>query len=146
MIVCSGGGHLAEAQRLMPAFDGCRTSLVTYRNARGSAPISGVPTYLVENIGASPVRLLRAIPTMLRAIVVERPNLIVSTGSEIAIPFFYLAKFLPIKTLFVESWCRVRTPSGTARLVYPVADRFLVQWEPLLTHFGSKAEFAGRVL
>ena len=133
-------------QRLLPALDGCRLSLVTYRSARGSSPIAGIPAYLVENIGASPIRLLRALPVFTQAILRERPDVIVSTGSEIAIPFFYVAKVLRIKTLYIESWCRVRTPSGTGRLVYPVADRFLVQWEPLLDRFGPKAEFGGRVL
>jgi UDP-N-acetylglucosamine:LPS N-acetylglucosamine transferase len=103
-------------------------------------------TYLVENIGNSPVRLLKALPTFMRALIRERPDVIVSTGSEIAIPFFYLAPLLGIKTLFIESWCRVETPSGTARLVYAVANRFFVQWEPLLAKFGSKAEYHGRML
>jgi UDP-N-acetylglucosamine:LPS N-acetylglucosamine transferase len=94
----------------------------------------------------SPIRLLRALPTFIGALRRERPDVIASTGSEIAIPFFYLAQILRIKTLYVESWCRVRTPSGTGRLVYPVADRFFVQWEPLLERFGPKAEYGGRVL
>lgn len=146
MLVCSAGGHLAEIQRILPAFHGCRLSLVTYRSSRGPRPIEGIPAYLVENIGTSPIRLLRALPMFVRAIWLERPQVIVSTGSEIAIPFFYLARVLGIKPLYIESWCRVRTPSGTGRFVYPVADRFFVQWEPLLDRFGPKAEFGGRVL
>jgi UDP-N-acetylglucosamine:LPS N-acetylglucosamine transferase len=146
MLVCSAGGHLAEMQRLLPAFDGCRLSLVTYRSSRGPRPIDGVTTYLVENIGSSPIRLLRALPAFIRALWCERPHVIVSTGSEIAIPLFYLARSLGIKTLYIESWCRVRTPSGTGRLVYPVADRFFVQWEPLLERYGPRAELSGRLL
>lgn len=190
MLVCSAGGHLAEMQRILPAFDGCQLSLVTYRSSRDSRPLDDVttllvdkinlslrpvrllravptylrvrspkrvdvtiademdhvPLYLVENIGISPLRLLQALPTFLRALWRERPAVIVSTGSEIAIPFFYLGRMLGIKTLYVESCCRVRTPSGTGRLVYPVADRFFVQWESLLERFGPKAEFGGRVL
>jgi UDP-N-acetylglucosamine:LPS N-acetylglucosamine transferase len=137
---------MAEMQRLLPAFEGCRLSLVTYRSSRGSMPIDGVTTYLVANIGASPYRLLKAVPAFMRALWRERPHVIVSTGSEIAIPFFYIAPVLRIRTLFIESWCRVRTPSGTGRLVYPVADRFLVQWDPLLGRYGPKAKLGGRVL
>ncbi len=90
--------------------------------------------------------MLLAMPTFIYAIAKERPTIIVSTGSEIAIPFFYLGRLLGIATLFIESWCRVKTPSGTGRLVYPVATHFLVQWEPLLERYGSKARFRGRVL
>lgn len=115
MLVCSAGGHLAEMLRILPAFDGCRLSLVTYRSSRGARPIEGIPTYLLENIGTSPFRLLRALPMFVRALWLERPNVIVSTGSEIAIPFFYLARVLRIKTLTTDlPPLREVSPPGTA--------------------------------
>ncbi len=144
-LVCSAGGHLTEIARLLPAFDGDELVLVTYRSSRGDEPLPGIRTYLVENIGMSPWRLVRALPTILRVLLRERPDLIVSTGSEIAVPFFYLARLLRIGTIYIETWCRVRTPSGTGRLVYRVADRFYVQWEPLLRLYGPKAQYAGRI-
>jgi len=146
MLVCSAGGHLAELERLRPALDGHRLSLVTYHSPRGPEPMPGVRTYLIENIGTSPRKLLKGLPTIMRAIVRERPGAIISTGSEIAIPFFYLAKLMRIHSLYIESWCRVRTPSGTGRFVYPIVDRFFVQWPGLLDRYGSKAELRGRVL
>lgn len=143
--VCSAGGHLAELLRVRDAFAGDEEVLVTYHSGRGSEPIPGVRTYFVENIGLSARKLARALPTIVRVLLRERPDLIVSTGSEIAVPFFYLAPLLRIKTIYIESWCRVRTPSGTGKLVYPVADRFFVQWEPLLGVYGRKAEYRGRI-
>ena len=129
----------------MPAFAGHRIALLSYHSPRGAQPIPGLPTYLVENIGTSPVRLLRALPTILRAFIVERPNVVVSTGSEIAIPVFYLARLLRCRLIFIESWCRVRTPSGTGKLVQPIVDELFVQWPSLLDVYGPKAEHAGRV-
>lgn len=41
------------------------------------------------------------------------------------------AEFLRLRTIFVESWARVRTLSFTGKLLLPFADRFLVQW-PML--------------
>jgi UDP-N-acetylglucosamine:LPS N-acetylglucosamine transferase len=147
MLVCSAGGHLAELERLTAAFVGHDLSLVTYFGPRGAEPMAGIgTTYLIENIGASPLKLLRGLPTILRALLRERPDAIVSTGSEIAIPFFYLARLLRIHSLYIESWCRVRTRSGTGRFVYPIVDRFFVQWPALLEQYGSKAELMGRVL
>jgi beta-1,4-N-acetylglucosaminyltransferase len=146
MLVCSAGGHLAELERLRAAFDGHQLSLVTYHGPRGNEPMPGIRTYLIDNIGASPRKLLKGLPTILRSLLRERPDVIVSTGSEIAIPFFYLAKVLRIHSLYIESWCRVSTPSGTGRLVYPIVDRFFVQWPGLLERYGSKAKLMGRVL
>ena len=147
MLVCSPGGHLAQLERLLEAFDGHELSLVTYRSPRGPRPIPSVSnTYLVPYIGTNPIRLLGAMPTFLRALYRQRPQVLVSTGSEIAIALFFIAKLVGMKTLYIESLSRVRSRSGTGRIVYHLADRFFVQWEPLLEHYWPKAEFRGRVV
>ena len=69
-----------------------------------------------------------------------------STGSEIAIPAFYIAKLMGIQTIFIESWSRAATRSGTGKIVYPVSDIFLVQWPDLLLLYGSKAKYVGAVI
>jgi hypothetical protein len=33
----------------------------------------------------------------------------------------------------------------TGKVVYPICDVFLVQWERLLKEYGTKAQFKGRV-
>ena len=75
----------------------------------------------------------------------ERPDYIISTGSEIAIPPFLIAKMTKAKTVFIESWCRTKTRSGTGKILYPFADLFLVQWPELLHHYGPKARYEGGV-
>ena len=70
-----------------------------------------------------------------------------STGSEIAILAFFLGKFFfRTKLIFLETVTRPKTPSFTARIVYPMTDLFLVQWETLLEKFGPKAQYRGRIL
>lgn len=36
-----------------------------------------------------------------------------------------------LRTVFVESWARVRTISLSGKILLPFADRFLVQWPAL---------------
>ena len=67
----------------------------------------------------------------LRTIRKEKPDLIISTGAAIAVPFFYLGKLFRVKTVFIEVFDRVDTSTMTGRLVYPVADRFVVEWEEM---------------
>jgi beta-1,4-N-acetylglucosaminyltransferase len=90
--------------------------------------------------------MTRAFLSTFRILAKEKPKLIVSTGSEIAIPAFYLAKLFRIKTIFIESWTRFIEPSGTGKMVYPVADIFLVQWERLLDKYGRKAKYEGAII
>jgi UDP-N-acetylglucosamine:LPS N-acetylglucosamine transferase len=103
-------------------------------------------TYLIQNIGTNPVRLLLAFFWSFCILRREKPAVVLSMGAEIAIPFFYCARLLGINTVFIESWCRVQTLSRTAKLVYPVADVFWVQWPQLLDRCGPKAQFKGAVL
>lgn len=58
-----------------------------------------------------------------------RPELVVSSGAGVALPFFLLAKPLRIKTVFIEAYERIDAPSLTARLCYPLADLFCLQWD-----------------
>jgi beta-1,4-N-acetylglucosaminyltransferase len=143
-LVCSHGGHLTEMFALMEAFSGEEIVLVTYESPR----TRHLPhrTYLMPNIGTSPRRMLAALQRFVAIYRKERPELIISTGSEIAIPAFYSAKLMGIPTIFVESWCRVRTTSLSGRLVYPVADQFLVQWPELERLYGRKARYVGAVI
>jgi beta-1,4-N-acetylglucosaminyltransferase len=142
-LVCSHGGHLTELLEVMEAFEGHEIVFVTYDSARTRRLEN---KYLLPNIGTNPFRMAVAFATIWRILWREKPDAIVSTGAEIAIPAFYIAKVLGIKTIFIEAWTRVYKPTGTGRIVYPVADVFLVQWEELLPSYGPKARYEGGVL
>ncbi len=145
-LVCSHGGHLTEMLELREAFVDHETFFVTYASERTAQLAQTERVYQVDNIGTSPWRLLRTVPAAWQILRLERPAAVVSTGSEIALPFFYLAPLLRIRTVFVESVCRVSTVSQTGRLVYPVASRFYVQWPELARVYGHKARYAGGLL
>jgi len=61
----------------------------------------------------------------------EKPDLIISSGAAIAIPFFYLGKFFGSKLIYIEVFDRIDKLTITGRLAYVVADCFIVQWEEL---------------
>ena len=127
-LVCTHGGHLTEILHLTEAFEGHETFFITYDSPRTRE--LGC-RYLLRNIGKNPLLMALTCLKTYRILRKEKPRLIVSTGSEIAIPAFYLSRFLGINTVFVESWTRVAQPTGTGKIVYPVTDIFLVQWERL---------------
>lgn len=141
-LVCADGGHLTEILQLMDAFEGHETFFVTYRSTRSESLKN---KYLFENTGKNHLKILFSILPILKILRKEKPDLIVSTGGEIAIPVFYIAKLLGIKTIFLDSWSRVDEPTMTGKIVYQVADVFLVQWKQLLRKYGKKAEYWGAV-
>jgi UDP-N-acetylglucosamine:LPS N-acetylglucosamine transferase len=145
-LVCSHGGHLTEMLELVEAFEGHDLFFVTYCSGRVKGLEQCYRVYALGNIGANPFRMLGSLPMTWHVLQHERPSVLVSTGSEIAIPFFVVAKTLGIRTVFIESCCRVTSPSGTGKLLYPLADVFLVQWPQLLTAYGPKARYEGGLL
>jgi len=145
-LVCSHGGHLTETLQILDGFKGHEIFFITYFSSRDDEVMSIAPAYFCRNIGERIHLFLWAFIWGLWVLLKEKPNVVFSTGAEIAIPFFFWAKLLGIKTLFLESWCRVRTPSRTARLAYHLVDKFWVQWPQLAEQCGSKAEYRGAVI
>lgn len=50
-----------------------------------------------------------------------------------------------MRTIYVESWARVKTLSLSGRILLPLVDRFLVQW-PHAVGTGSRAEYVGTLV
>ena len=59
----------------------------------------------------------------------ERPDIIISSGAAVAVPFFYLGKLFGAKLIYIEVFDRIDKPTLTGKLVYPIVDKFIVQWE-----------------
>ncbi len=145
-VVCSHGGHLTEVLRIADAFLGRRVVWVTHPaiQTRTLRPVHFVPNY-----GETTLGLLQTLTaSFLKAVWIlskERPDVILTTGAELAIPFCWVGKFMGIRIVYIESLTRVQSKSGSGRAIYPIADRFFVQWKELLPKYGPKAEYRGRV-
>ena len=152
-ILCSPGGHMTEALSVLEAFDGHDVFLMTnkFPTVDGFAHKDIKNVYYLKFFGFGFVRtMLTCLYNSLLCIKIfvrERPSVIFSTGSDITVPAFYLGKLLfRCKLVYLESLTRVHTASLNARAVYWISDLFLVQWEQLLSVFGKKAQFTGRLL
>lgn len=137
-LTCSHGGHLTEILQLMNAFEGHDVFFITYE---GATTKNLDKKYTFSNFGEHYLRALYNLPRLIYIFIKEKPKLVISTGAEIAVPIFYLAKLFRCKTIFIESWTRVCKPTVTGKLVYPISDVFLVQWPELLEKYGKKAQY-----
>jgi beta-1,4-N-acetylglucosaminyltransferase len=140
LFVCSGGGHLAELRAITPAFDGLENVLVSYPGPAVTADFHRACTVPAPlSVG----RVLTLCAAALRIVRAERPAVIVSAGSEITIPFFIWGKLFGAKLIYLESGAQVYSLSITGRLVYPLADLFLVQWKYLAGQRYRRARYVG---
>jgi len=151
-IIVSGGGHLDEALAVMNAFCGHEVILISYRLSTlvSYRHPSIQKIYFVSLASSAGIGLyLNFVLNFFQFMFIflkERPKILFSTGSEIAVIPFFLGKILfRSRLIFLETLTRVKNPSFTASMVYSITDLFLVQWETLLS-IGPKARFAGRII
>lgn len=84
------------------------------------------------------------LPLAWRTIRKQDPDVILSTGAALAVPFFLLGKLLGRRLVYVESLTRVEGLSLSGRLVYPLADAFFVQWPQAAR--GARLRYEGSVI
>lgn len=145
--VASSGGHWEELMCIKSIAEEHDTFYVTEEG--GQARDSSL-----ENIHLLPQinrrqkdflwRFLKLMISAGRIIFREKPDVVVTTGALISFPFCLYAKVIGAKVVYIETFARVNDRSLTGRLVYPLADLFLVQWESLL-EFYPKAKYVGGV-
>ena len=74
----------------------------------------------------------------------EKPDLIISTGADVALASCFIGKLLGKKVIFIESFCRPIKPGITGKLVYQIADLLLYQWKALKKYY-KQGIYAGPV-
>ena len=129
-LVGSSGGHLTHLLRLEPWWIGRDHFWVTFKKPDAIGALEGERTYWCHYpTNRNLWNLIRNGILAVRILWTERPTLIISSGAAVAVPFFYLGKFVfRCKTLYIEVVDRVDRPTLTGRLVRPVTDQYVVQW------------------
>lgn len=73
-----------------------------------------------------------------------RPDVIVSTGANTAVPMCYMGFIFRKKVIFIESFAKREGKTLAGKLVYPIATTFIVQWESMKKYY-PKAKFYGGI-
>ena len=129
-LVGSSGGHLTHLYMLKPFWENKDRFWVTFdkEDARSLLDKEKMyPCYYPTN--RSLKALLKNTKIAWEILQKEKPDLIISCGAAVAVPFFYLGKLFGAKLVYIEVFDRIDKPTVTGKMVYPVTDRFIVQWE-----------------
>lgn len=78
----------------------------------------------------------------IRIVLKYKPAVIISTGSYIAVPLFWVGKIFGAKLVFIESNAMVYSKTTTGKLVGWISDKIIVQWPEMLKVY-PKAEYWG---
>lgn len=129
LLVGSSGGHLDHLIRLEPWWRDLRRHWVTFELRDAQSRLAGEPvTWAHYPTTRNIPNLLRNLRLAVKVLRRERPDVIVSTGAGLALPFFVLARLFGARTVYLEVYDRITSRTMTGRLCRPFTDLFFVQW------------------
>ena len=146
-ISCSPGGHLTEALQILPSLKKHKVFFYTIDVEHTRKSLSKYKKYLIPNPVRNPLKYLFVILHSLTVLLKERPNAVISFGAGPSLPISLLGKLLfGSRLIYVECSAQVYEPSLTAKMIYPFADLFFVQWKYLKEKLGDKAIYGGLLI
>lgn len=149
LFISSTGGHLTELLQLAPMFDTYDAYIVTEKTKSNSSLkqrygkkmnylVYGTKEHLFSYLFIFAYNWLKSLILYLKV----RPQAIVTTGTHTALPMCYIAHFFKKKVIYIETFANSQSPTQAGKLIYPVADLFIVQWESMLQYY-PKAVLGG---
>uniref|UniRef100_A0A1L8E1L3 UDP-N-acetylglucosamine transferase subunit ALG14 n=3 Tax=Nyssomyia neivai TaxID=330878 RepID=A0A1L8E1L3_9DIPT len=170
MIVLGSGGHSTEMIEIVEKMDPLRYSPRCYVLARGDTRSSEAAKEMENKRSATNFRIVGikrsrslhqsfitsifstiwATYECLPLILTFRPELVLCNGPGTCVPICLLTFFLdglwpwrePVRIVFIESFCRVKSLSLTGKILTWFVDLFVVQWPGLAT---PKTKYVGRI-
>ena len=148
LFISSTGGHLNELLQLKQLFKKYDSYIITektkstkslkYKYNNVYYLVYGTKDHLFKFIFKFIFNIFKSFYLFLKI----RPKVIITTGTHTAVPMCYIGKLFRRKIIYIETFANSETKTLTGKLVYPIADEFIVQWESMLKLY-PKAIFGG---
>lgn len=139
VFISSTGGHLTELLELRSLFKKYDYHIITEKTKSNASlkneykeKISylayGTKEHMLGYIFIFPWNCLKSLYFFLKI----RPSVVITTGSHTAVPMCYIARLFGKKVIYIETFANMNTKTLAGRLVYPIANLFIVQWKSML--------------
>ena len=144
-LVGSSGGHLTHLYQLKKFWKNKNRFWVTFDKEDARSILENEKVYnCYYPTNRNLKNLIKNTFVAFKVLRKEKPDIIISSGAAIAVPFFYVGKIFGAKTVYIEVFDRIDKPTLTGKLVYPVTDKFIIQWEEMKKVY-KKAENFGSI-
>ena len=151
LFISSTGGHFNELLQLKPLFkdydyhiitekDGTTVGLEKEYGKKINFLVYGTRSRAFEYIFKFTYNCLKSLVLYIKI----RPKYIISTGTHTAVPMCYLGKLFGSKIIFIETFANRTTKTLSGKMIYPIANLFIVQWKEMLELY-PKAVYGGAI-
>ena len=150
LFISSTGGHLKELLQLEPIFNKFDYRIITEKTGNNvnlkkkyGKKISFLIYGTKDHMLTYPFKLLINCFISLFQFIKFRPKYIITTGTHTAGPMCYIGKIFGSKIIYIETFANSQTKTVAGKLIYPIADLFIVQWESMLKLYPKAKYFGG---
>ena len=151
MFISSTGGHLSEMLQLEPLFEKYDYHIVTEKDEANvklkekyGDKLDFLPYGTRSKIFSYIFKYLLLCFKTIYLYFKIRPKVIITTGTHTAGPMCIVGKIFGSKIIYIETFANHYKKTATGRLIYPIADLFIVQWEEMLELY-PKAVYGGSI-
>lgn len=138
LFISSTGGHLSEMMQLKSMFKNYDYYIITEKtksNLSLKEKYKNRVSFLVygtkDHILSYPFKLIYNCFKSLFLYFKVHPDYIITTGVHTAGPMCLIGKIFGSRVIYIETFANMVSKTATGRLIYPVADRFIVQWSSM---------------
>lgn len=144
IFVSSSGGHFEQLMMLGSLIEKNDSMIITEKTSFSNKE-KNIRKFIAVNRKEKLFLLKMLINSLisLNYLIKFRPELIISTGTLCTIPICILAKLFKVKTIYIESYAKVKTPTKTGEFLYGKVDLFIVQWEEMLAVYPDAIYIGG---
>lgn len=151
LFISSTGGHLNELMQLKPLFEKYDYRIITEKD-KANIPLKqkygkklfflpyGTRAKLFTYIFKYLALCFKTIYLYIRI----NPKVIITTGTHTAGPMCIIGKIFGSKVVYIETFANINKKTATGKLIYPIADLFIVQWKEMLKLY-PKAKYGGSI-
>lgn len=149
MFISSTGGHLSELLQLEPIFSKYNYRILTektkpnmYLKDKYSDKVDfvlfGNRHHFLRYFLVMPINAILIMYYLLKF----RPETLITTGAHTCIFPCLLAKLFGKQIIYIETFANLESKTMTGRMMYYIADTFIVQWKSMLKLY-PKAKYLG---
>ena len=151
LFISSTGGHLSELLQLKPLFEKYDYHIITEYDKTNEKlkekygdKLDFLPYGTRAKIFSYIFKYLALCFKTVYLYFKIRPKAIITTGTHTAGPMCILGKIFGSKIIYIETFANKYNKTATGRLIYPIADLFIVQWEEMLKIY-PKSVYGGSI-